>query len=338
MPDLTISVLFLLDGLIVVGLAVFAHEIGLDPTTTWGRGRFILLLFGIVLASVFPLWLILRARSARLQALFESESAKTWFLLIHLWAVILLIYAWFAIYGNFTTWDHTTHYYTQLADAFSQGQLHVDREPDKALLEAPDPYDETSRPPFSDEVWDLSLYRGKLYLYWGPLPALLLTPVQMLLGRSITDNYLVFFFFAGLLIVNSLIVLKLRKSFFPNVPAWSAFSSIALIGLILPISWSLGVPNVYEAAIGAGQFFLMGGIYFALLAATSNESFRKWNLFFAGVFWACAVGSRALSVLSVLFLVAVTSSGLQGKCPGHFPGSNIYGRFLPSMCRSLLVR
>jgi hypothetical protein len=194
-----------------------------------------------------------------------------------------------------------------LADAFSQGQLHLDREPDQALLEAPDPFDHTSRPGFDDEMWDLSLYQGKLYLYWGPVPALLITPLQLMFARKITDNYIVFAFFGGLLIVNSLIILKLWKNYLPKIPTWSVFVSILLIGLILPISWSLSIPHVYEAAIGAGQFFLLGGIYLIICAIEPETFLNRKSLFLAGAFWACSVGSRAINVFSVIFLVLLTT-------------------------------
>jgi hypothetical protein len=74
--------------------------------------------------------------------------------------------------------------------------------------------------------------------------------------------------------------------------------------MILPILWAVNIPDVYEAAIGAGQFFMIGGIYFVLSAFKQDSSVGKWNLFWAGVFWACSVGSRAINSLSVIFLAA----------------------------------
>lgn len=315
MPDLIIPVLLLIDGLLCIGLALFAHQIGLDPTTTWGHIRLALLFSGILLVCIFPAWNFFMNREDRRFGFLGSETARTAFLLVHLWGIIFMFYAWFVTYGNFKTWDHTTHYYTQLADAFGKGHLYVDLKPGKALLEAPDPYHPTERPAFNDEVWDLSLYKGKLFLYWGPLPAVLIWPIQLILGKKITDNYLVFFFFAGLLIVNSLILLKLRADFFPRVSAWALSISILVIGLILPIPWSLGTPNVYEAAIGAGQFFLLGGLYFILCSIEPDGLLNKRNLFFAGLFLACAVGSRAVNVFSVIFAATLTSLWI-GKTMG----------------------
>jgi hypothetical protein len=341
MPDIIIPVILLIDGLVCIVLAVFAHEIGLDPTMTWGLVRFALLFLGIILICIFLSSTFLINRKDGFSGFFKSETTKTLFSLVHLWGIIFLVYAWFITFGNFTTWDHTTHYYTQLADAFGKGHLYVDLKPGKALAEAPDPYHPTDRPPFSDEVWDMSLYKGKLFLYWGPVPALLIMPIQLIFIKKITDNYLVFFFFAGLLIVNSLIIIKLRRVFFPDIPAWIMLISIALIGLILPISWSLSTPNVYEAAIGAGQFFLLGGIYFILASIEQDGFLNKKNLFFAGIFWTCAVGSRAINVFSVIFLAALTSFWITKKLARPIRWAKyiqaIFALYIPLILGAILI-
>jgi hypothetical protein len=301
LPKRLIPIMLLLDGSACALAAIFAYQLRLDPNTDWSGSRFILLLFGVILILLSVFFL----KKSALPIL-NSENIKTLSLLAHLWAVIFIVYAWFITYGNFTTWDHTTHYYTQLADAFNKGQLHLELQPSKALLEATDPNDPNSRPAFSDEVWDLSLYDGKFYIYWGPVPALLIAPLQKILARQITDIFLVYFFYAGLLIFNSLIIMKVWKRFFPQIPAWNVFICIPLVAFILPIPWSLNVPQVYEAAIGAGQFFLIGGAYFALLAF-ENDSPNKIYLFLAGLFWALSVGSRALNAFSVIFFAALVS-------------------------------
>ena len=295
-----IPFLLLPDGISCVFIAIFAYELGLDPNTDWSSSRFVLLFFGItlILISVFFF--------NKTAPILDSENLKTLFLLAHIWAVIFTVYAWFITYGNFTTWDHTTHYYTQLADGFNKGHLYLDREPSKALLEAVDPNNPNDRPAFDDEVWDLSLYKGKFYLYWGPVPALLIAPLQRLLAAPIMDIYLVYFFSVGLLVFNSLIILNLWRRFFPHIFVWNVFPCIPLIGFILPIPWSLNVPQVYEAAIGTGQFFLMGGIYFTFLAFEKDPPNKKY-LFLAGIFWACSVGSRAINVFSVIFFAALVS-------------------------------
>lgn len=314
LPNRLVPILLFLDGIICALTAIFAHQIGLDPNPDWSRSRFILLFFGLLLILIAGLYFWnftnkIRPTQSRETLEYALENFKALFLLAHIWAAIFVVYAWFITYGNFNTWDHTTHYYTQLADGFNQGHLYLDLKPSKELLQAPDPNDPNSRPKFDDEVWDLSLYKGKFYIYWGPVPALLIAPLQKILARQIQDIYLVYFFYAGLLIFNSLIILKLWQRFFAHIPAWNVFICIPLLAFMLPIPWSLNVPQVYEAAIGAGQFFLVGGAYFALLAfdaslGTTQAPDGK-HLFLAGLFWALSVGSRALNAISVIFFAAL---------------------------------
>ncbi len=262
--DHIIPALLLTDGLVGIFLAIFAYSLGFDPIPDWGSSRVLLFFIGLMLigASIFLFM--------RKPVFTKLDHTKGITLFGHLWAAIFVIYAFFITFGTFTDWRASTQYYTLLADAFGKGQLHVDVEPGQALLEAADPYSPDIQRPFNDDVWDLSLYNGKLYLYWGPVPALLLTPIQLIANTKIIDMYLVYFFLCGLLIFNSLILLKLWRLFFSNIPVQNVVISIFLIGLILPVLWSLNVPDVYEAAIGAGQFFLIGGIYFSRCAYYSG--------------------------------------------------------------------
>src|SRR3984893_16414151 len=90
---------------------------------------------------------------------------------------IILIYIWVVTAGTITSWPvYTTNYYDMLADAFLHGQTHLLVEPDPRLLELPDPYDPIANMRY--RLHDLSLYQGKYYLYWGPVPGLLLAPVK----------------------------------------------------------------------------------------------------------------------------------------------------------------
>jgi hypothetical protein len=296
-PNRTIPILLCMDGLLAVLAAVFAHFIGLDPNPGWGSSRYALFVFGgsLIAFSVY----LLSGKTIRFISL---EWVKTIVLLGHVWGLVFVVYAWFITYGNFATWQNSTRYYGHLADAFTKGQLFVDIKPNEELLAARDPYDSEDRPHFDDEIWDMSLYKEKLYIYWGPVPALLLTPFQAFSSKPLHDIYLVYVFFCGLFMVNSLFILQLWRQFFADVPLRHVLAAMALIAFILPILWSLNVPEVYEAAIGAGQFFLIGGIYFSFWAMTTG---KKGYLFLAGLFWACSAGSRAINVFSLGYLCVV---------------------------------
>ena len=306
MSDLVIPVLLLIDGLISVVLAVWAHEIGLDPNASWGLTRFILLSIGTALALVSVLMIFLRKRQDNPFTLFaKSKTGRLLLAIAHVWLLVILIYVWFITYGNWTTWGHTTNYYDQLANAFGHGRLNIDINPGAALLAAPNPYDPAHRPEFNSNAWDMSLYNGKLYVYWGPAPAVLIAPIKLLLAKPITDNMLVLFFLLGILVFNSLILLMLWRRFFGSIRAWQLLTGILLLGLVSPILWSINSPRVYEAAVEAGQFFLMGGIFFVLSAFNKETGIDRTRLFLAGLFWAGSVASRAINSLPVVFMACL---------------------------------
>ncbi|MFT3892307.1 MAG: hypothetical protein QM730_11790 [Anaerolineales bacterium] len=333
-PNRTIPILLFVDGLGILFLSIFASVIGLDPNPDWGPSRFALLAFGLlwVLVSLYLTW----SKKIKFSS---SENFKTVFLFAHLWIFVFLVYAWFITYGTFTTWEKSTRYYAHLADAFSKGQLNVDIVPNVELVEARDPYDSENRPHFDDEMWDMSLYKEKLYIYWGPVPALLMLPFQARSDKLLLDMYLVYGFLCGLFAINSLLILKLWKRLFSDVPVGNVLAAMFLTAFLLPILWSLNVPDVYEAAIGAGQFFLMGGIYFAFLAMDTG---RKRYLFLAGLFWACSVGSRAINVFSVVFLFVSVSLWVFRKHSGSLQYwkkslSSILYLTIPLMLGAILI-
>ncbi len=74
----------------------------------------------------------------------------------------LMVYAALAIQRG-PIWGTTKYaYYSYLADAFLHGQLHLRLMP--------------------HALHDLSQFQGRLYLYWGPMPAILLMPLTALFG------------------------------------------------------------------------------------------------------------------------------------------------------------
>jgi len=63
-----------------------------------------------------------------------------------------------------------------LGESFLRGQLSLLEEPNPQLTELQNPYDPAQRTvPYH---WDASYYKGKYYLYWGPVPALAFAAVE----------------------------------------------------------------------------------------------------------------------------------------------------------------
>src|SRR6187455_485414 len=86
--------------------------------------------------------------------------------------LVLLFYLWLVTLGLWTDFPPSTNYYDLQANAFLHGQLALEVEPDPALLALENPYEPADRENIP-VLWDATLYQGKYYLYWGPVPAVL---------------------------------------------------------------------------------------------------------------------------------------------------------------------
>jgi hypothetical protein len=169
---------------------------------------------------------------------------------------------WFVSVGFWSHWPATGHYYNDLADAFRSGQLHLLETPDPALLALPDPYEFAQRQHIA-APWDVVLYNGQFYLYWGPVPALLLAAWKTFSPGIVGDNVLVFAFVLGTALFTRLTLAALWTARFRGLTAWAHFPALLVAAFAHPLPWLLNRPAVYEASIAAGQSFLMAGLFLA---------------------------------------------------------------------------
>jgi hypothetical protein len=218
--------------------------------------------------------------------------------------LITCIYVWLVSVGFITDWPRTTDYYAMLGEAFLEGKTHLLVEPDPHLLELSDPYEYEQRKTIP-QLWDASLYDGKYFLYWGPIPGLVTAFVKGIFGIRLGDQHLTFVFDLGIFVFGALILLRIYKRYFYHLPLWTLIPGVLLVGLANPIPWLLSRPAIYEAAIASGQFFLLGGFYW-VLTAFGDEDVKPIRLLLAGVFWSLAVGSRTSLIFAVAVFLAFT--------------------------------
>jgi len=228
--------------------------------------------------------------------------------------LLLLIsfgYVFLGSSGTFHGIADRTDYYDRMAEGFRSGHLYIREAPAPQLLAQTDPY--------SDRfvrlgIWDASLYHGHYYLYWGPVPALLLLAFKVLTrhAETVTDQWLVLVFILGRLLAGTLLLLESSRLRHPAPPAWLVGLTIAVFGLAGPTPFTVTSPNVYEACLLGGQCFLLAGFWFALRGLLRAE--RRLPLFLlAGTLWALAVGSRVTMILVVPSLVLLTVLLLGGR-------------------------
>jgi len=308
-----VTIVFL--GILLAGLGILAHALGFDPNPSWGMGRVILtisgaitILMGLLYDRFMRHWVELVTSKLATRPHEGSQKIRDRYLLIISCTMMLLsglVYTWVTTAGTWTRWDSYTYYYDDLAAGFQQGHLHLATEPSDELLALPDPYNPATRAGVNYFI-DASFYKGKYYLYWGPVPSLMLLLPKRMTGEAIGDLFLLYFFAIGTLIFKYALLSSIFRRFFDELPLWLFATGLLVAGLVGHHAWTLNSPRIYEAATTGGGFFFIAGYYFAYRALEKN--FHHTDLMLAGTMWACAIGTRmtqALSVASVIILMVV---------------------------------
>ncbi len=219
-----------------------------------------------------------------------------------------LVYLFVISAGRFTHWPVITSYVNDLAEGFRHWHLHLATEPPAALLAKPNPFDPANAGYW---LWDASFHRGHYYLYWGPVPALLLAAVKTVLriSTAVGDQHLVFWLTTLQLVAGTLLVERAGRLLFDRPPLALEVAAILAVGCANPVLYNLARPAVYEAAIVGGQAFLLLGLVFAL-DALAAATLRPGRLLSAGAAWAAAFGCRMSVGPTVALLTAVTLLGM----------------------------
>ncbi|MBN8549772.1 MAG: hypothetical protein J0M12_10705 [Deltaproteobacteria bacterium] len=224
---------------------------------------------------------------------------------------LTLLFFWIQVRAphNWTgNWPPLQNYQT-LTDALLRGDLSLAPAP-QWLLELRDPYNRKERAehPQEGEVWDLSLFAGKLYLYFGIAPVLaFFLPYKALFDQHLPSALVVFLSCSGALIVAAGLLWRVssRMKAAIALPPLESFLAFYAPFLVLGCGGMQGVllgrTHIYELAISCGALFVMIAL-FALVREHEAAS-PKWRIL-AGACAGLAVGCRPhLGVgLSVLFL------------------------------------
>ena len=289
-------------GLLLMGAAVFAREIGIDNNAEWGSKRIVLFSIGcfLVLLGVLSRSLEKLVVPAK-ENLSSLRLLDDYGFLLPVALAVLIVYIWFATAGLWVRTPPRREVYSLLAQAFQKQQLHLEEQPSEKLLALPNPYDPSQRVGVGEPL-DYSLYQGKFYLYWGPAPALILAALGLAGLTGVHDIHLTFVFSYGLFLLLLVLVVFIWDRYFSSLPRWTLVMSVLLAGLSGPVVWIVCTAQIYEAAIVGGQFFLIAGFLSALLALEKSPA-SNFGLLLTGVFWALAVGTRLTLILSAGFMM-----------------------------------
>ena len=150
-------------------------------------------------------------------------------------------------------------YYNLLVQGFRAGQLNVKREAPPGLAELADPYVLTSSVRDSG-LLDLSYYKGRLYLYFGVTPALILFwPFAALTGHYLFHRQAVAIF-CGLGFLASVGLLRaLWRRYFAEVNLGVIVACVVALGLATGVPVLLSQSDVWEVPISCGYMLTMAG-------------------------------------------------------------------------------
>jgi hypothetical protein len=205
------------------------------------------------------------------------------------WLLATLFYMWTATSsGNPIQLGAIQHdFYNLQVDGYLDGELSVPVQPPAALLALSNPYDPNANTSLQAALHDLSLYHGRLYLSWGPTPAVTLFAPWRILQVGQLDQNLAVLIYASVGLAAALALLSfLLRRFALKPSSWKVTIAAIVLATGSVVPYLLRTPRVYEVAIAGGYCFSMLGLYL-LVSGAFGERVR-WPR--------CAVGSLCLGL------------------------------------------
>lgn len=184
--------------------------------------------------------------------------------------------------------------YQMLADAFLKGQLYLNMPVDPRLTAMENPYDAKARDKLNlDENsggWDHAFYKGRYYVYFGAVPALIVfAPYKLIVGKSLATYHATQIFVALFIIGLFALLYLFAKRFFQRM-SFGVYLIAAFTLSLVSISYCTEAPALYCTASSSGLCMEVWSVYFFARAAWCDNSRRK---FFAEIFIGALLGALA---------------------------------------------
>jgi len=209
-------------------------------------------------------------------------------------------------------------YYNLLVRGFRAGQLSLRKEVPLSLVQLPDPYDPNANSIYWAEPYrmiDLSYYKGRLYLYFGITPALVLFwPYVALTGRYLFHwQAVITFCMIGFLASVGLLCV-LWQRYFVDVSVGVVMACALALGLATGVPVLLSQSDVYEVPISCAYMLTMLALGAIWCALHEPERSRGW-LVLASLAYGLAVGARPNLLLGAIILLVPAIQAWQQRRP-----------------------
>jgi tetratricopeptide (TPR) repeat protein len=207
-------------------------------------------------------------------------------------------------------------YYNLLVQGFRAGQLSLNKEVPPGLARLADPYDPSANAPYRfSPYWtlDLSYYKGRLFLYWGVTPALVLFwPFVALTGRYLFHSQAVMVFCGIGFLASAGLLRGLWRRYFSEVSIWVVVACVLALGLATGLPVILARAQVYEVPVSCGYMLTM--LALAAVWRALHDTERRWRwLAAASAAYGLAVAARPTLLFGAVILLVPVAEGWQGR-------------------------
>lgn len=148
-------------------------------------------------------------------------------------------------------------------------------------------------------LYDTSIYKNKVYLYFGLTPVILFyLPFYLATKYFISDHIIVlilsiFIFLLHILIYRKILNLLNRQNYFTVIP-------ILIFGLASGIVLTYVSITIHLIPILTSVFCSLTALYVFLLL--SDAKYKNLKMFLIGLFLALAIGARPISIILAIFI------------------------------------
>lgn len=204
-------------------------------------------------------------------------------------------------------------YYNFLVQGWKSGHLYMSKEPHPAMQTLADPYDPVQNAPY--RLADASYYKGRNYLYFGAVPALLIMfPYGLATGVPLGTTTTIYLLVVVGFLSACLAFDQIRRRWFAVGPIWVLPLGILVLGCCSHVLALQRRPLVWELPIASAYAFSMLTMLLVLTGLVRSWG-RLWLL--PGLAFGAAVASRPIYVLgAVAFVPLVWFWWSKGKDKG----------------------
>jgi tetratricopeptide (TPR) repeat protein len=197
-------------------------------------------------------------------------------------------------------------YYNLLVQGFREGHLSAKKEVPTGFARLADPYDPAANRLYRDLPYgmsDLSYYKGRLYLYFGVTPALILFwPFVALTGHYLVNRLAVTIFCGVGFLASVGLLCAVWRRYFSEVSVWVVSACALALGLATGVPALLPPSDIYQVVISCGYMLTMLALGAVWCALHDKERTCRW-LMAASVAYGLAVGARPNLLFGAVILL-----------------------------------